>query len=177
MKLACDALLQEFDAILIFLTCINIIPAAPMAPPTVTTTPDMSELVVVEGEEVQLTCNTDPTEIGAEILVNNTATGSETLNITAAVRNDSGFYQCVTSDELVVDSVYLLVACKYLYSLVYTRVLTRVQLTSGCELSPIHQWMWVESTRVAIRVGGVHTVGESGLELSCERPFPSRKNE
>ena len=29
---------------------------------------------------------------------------------------------------------------------------------------PIHQWMWVESTRV----GGVHTGGESGLNLSCK---------
>ena len=38
---------------------------------------------------------------------------------------------------------------------------------------PIHQWMWVESIWVTIRVGGVHTGGkiqvESGLELSCKR--------
>ena len=28
---------------------------------------------------------------------------------------------------------------------------------------PIHQWMWVESVQFTIRVGGVHTGGESGL--------------
>ena len=31
--------------------------------------------------------------------------------------------------------------------------------------------MWVESTRVTIQVGGVHTGGESGLELSCKQGF------
>ena len=34
---------------------------------------------------------------------------------------------------------------------------------SRTEFDPIHQWMWVESTRVTIQVGGVHTGGESGL--------------
>ena len=29
---------------------------------------------------------------------------------------------------------------------------------------PIHRWMWVESTRITIRVGGVHT--GSGSELN-----------
>ena len=33
---------------------------------------------------------------------------------------------------------------------------------------PIHQWKWVESIWVTIQVGGVHTGGESGLELSCK---------
>ena len=46
-----------------------------------------------------------------------------------------------------------------------TRVLTQVRLFSGqsCAVVKIHQWMWVESIRVAIRVGGVHTGDESGL--------------
>ena len=34
--------------------------------------------------------------------------------------------------------------------------------------------MWVESTRITIRVGGVHTGGESGLELSCKRSYTLR---
>ena len=52
----------------------------------------------------------------------------------------------------------------FLISRVYTRVLTRVQLTFRSQNRvPIHQWMWVESTRFTIRVGGVHTGGESGL--------------
>ena len=49
------------------------------------------------------------------------------------------------------------------YNQVYTRVLTRVQLTSGHELSSSSP---VESIRVTIWVGGgggVHTGGESGL--------------
>ena len=44
---------------------------------------------------------------------------------------------------------------------VYTRVLTRVKLTSGCKPRvPIHQWMWVESTS---GLGVFITGGESGL--------------
>ena len=31
--------------------------------------------------------------------------------------------------------------------------------------------MWVESTRVTILVGGVHTGVESGLELSCKQGY------
>ena len=36
---------------------------------------------------------------------------------------------------------------------------------------PIHQWMWIESTRVTIQGGGVHTERiqvESGLKPSCK---------
>ena len=37
---------------------------------------------------------------------------------------------------------------------------------------PIYQWMWVE---VTIRVGGVHTGGKSGLELSCNGLMTTRR--
>ena len=59
------------------------------------------------------------------------------------------------------------------YSCVYTRVLTRVQLTSCRELSSNPPIDVVESIRVIVWVGGVHTGGESGLEPSCKRGLPS----
>ena len=59
-------------------------------------------------------------------------------------------------------------------SQVYTRVLTRVQLTFGCEASsnpPVDEG---RANPVYNRVGGVYTGGksrliETGLELSCKR--------
>ena len=61
------------------------------------------------------------------------------------------------------------------FSCVYTRVLTRVQLTSGREPSsnPPMDVGWSQSG-LQSGLGDVHTGGESGLELSCKRGFCPR---
>ena len=51
----------------------------------------------------------------------------------------------------------------FVVSLVYTRVLTRVQLTSGPEPISNPPMDGIELIWVTIRVGGVHTGGNSGL--------------
>ena len=56
---------------------------------------------------------------------------------------------------------------------IYTIVLTRVQLTSGREPSfnPPMNGLSQSRLQSKLAMGGVHTGGKSGLELSCKRGF------
>ena len=82
-------------------------PHLSLPPAQAVLSPDVVELVVVEGESVSLTCT--PSE-EAMIVVNNINTNANSFQTAMAQRNDTGFYQCLTSSS--VDSVYLLVACE-----------------------------------------------------------------
>lgn len=83
-----------------------------LAPAQAVLSPDVVELVVVEGAPVSLTCTPSGEAV---IVVNNVTTSTSSFQTAMAERNDTGFYQCLTSSS--VDSVYLLVACKLLWIL------------------------------------------------------------
>lgn len=75
----------------------------------VSTVPNISELLVVEGSEVNLSC--DPL---SSLLFMDNMTVLDPPSSFVADRSSAGFYQCFSEQRDAVDSTYLLVACKCL---------------------------------------------------------------